>query len=171
MTVNEELQEHTEHARNPFDKQVAASMAIIAAVLAVVSVFGHLTTTEELLWQQRASDQWSYYQAKSIRRYESEIASDLFRSMKDPASTVYASKSDGYRSDGEKIQEQAKKFEEESHLASARALRLHFGEVLLEVAIVFASLAILSKRRGIWVLSVMGGAAGAIIAGTAALIR
>ena len=171
MTVNEELQEHTEHARNPFDKQVAASMAIIAAVLAVVSVFGHLTTTEELLWQQRASDQWSYYQAKSIRRYESEIASDLFRSMKDPESNVYASKSNGYRADGEKIQEQAKKFEEESHLASTRALRLHFGEVLLEVAIVFASLAILSKRRGIWILSVVGGAAGAIIAGTAVLIR
>ena len=48
--------------------------AIIAAALAIVSVLGHLAATEELLNQQRASDQWSFYQAKSIRRYESEIA-------------------------------------------------------------------------------------------------
>src|SRR6266446_2026179 len=77
MSTAEELQEHAEHAQGPFDKRVAASMAIIAALLAVVSVLGHITTTEELLSQQKASDQWAYYQAKSIRRYESEIARDL----------------------------------------------------------------------------------------------
>jgi len=49
MSVAEELQEHAEHAQNPFDKRVAGTMAIIAAALAVVSVAGHITTTEELL--------------------------------------------------------------------------------------------------------------------------
>ena len=60
-------------------------MAIIAAVLAVVSVLGHIATTEELLNQQKASDQWAYYQAKSIRRYTSEFAGDLFASLKNEA--------------------------------------------------------------------------------------
>ena len=68
MASADELQEHAEHAREPFDKRVAATMAIIAALLAVVSVLGHIATTEELLNQQKASDQWAYYQAKSIRR-------------------------------------------------------------------------------------------------------
>ena len=82
MSVEEELQEEIEKAKEPFDKHVAATMAILAAFLAVVAVLGHIMTTEELLLQQKASDQWSYYQAKSIRRYQSEVARDLFAGMK-----------------------------------------------------------------------------------------
>jgi hypothetical protein len=32
MAVNEELEEHVHHAQDPFDKTVAGSMAIIAAL-------------------------------------------------------------------------------------------------------------------------------------------
>src|SRR6202035_941803 len=81
MSVDEELQEHAERAKEPFDKMVAVTMAIIAAMLAVDGVMAHLLTTEELLLQQKASDQWSYYQAKSIRRYNSEVATDIFKAF------------------------------------------------------------------------------------------
>jgi hypothetical protein len=57
MSVDEELQEHAEHAKDPFDKMVAVTMAIIAAMLAIDGVMSHLFTTEELLLQQKASDQ------------------------------------------------------------------------------------------------------------------
>ena len=33
MSVEEELQEHAEHAKEPFDKMVAVTMAIIAAII------------------------------------------------------------------------------------------------------------------------------------------
>src|SRR6266849_5238549 len=100
MSVSEELHEQTEHAKAPFDKRVAASMAILAATLAIVSVLGHISTTEELLLQQKASDQWSYYQAKSIRRYESEIARDLFANMKNEAlSEQYIKNAEKYKKD------------------------------------------------------------------------
>src|SRR6516162_4663984 len=82
MSANEELQEHTEHAKEPFDKKVAASMAIIAALLAIVSVGSQILSKEELLAQQKASDQWAYYQAKDIRRYDSEIALDVLQAIK-----------------------------------------------------------------------------------------
>ena len=52
MAEHEEIDEHIEHARNPFDKMVAGSMAIIAACLAVVSVLGQHFNTEKLLTQQ-----------------------------------------------------------------------------------------------------------------------
>src|ERR1700720_4338589 len=76
-----ESAEHAEHAQDPFNKRVAATMAMIAAGLAVVAVLGHIKTTEELLNQQKASDQWAYYQAKSIRRYESDIAKDFLAAL------------------------------------------------------------------------------------------
>src|SRR5438046_1744701 len=143
MSTAEELQEHAEHAHNPFDKRVAASMAIIAAALAVVSVLGHISTTEELLLQQKASDEWAFYQAKSIRRYQSETTRDLFAAMGESQAAKkaeYAGNAEKYRRDSDEINEKAKELEAESHLRGRQALRLHVGEIFLEIAIVFASL-------------------------------
>ena len=86
MSVEEELHEHAENAKEPFDKRVAVTMAIIAALLAIVSVLGHILSTEELLAQQKASDQWAYSQAKDIRRYDSEIARDVLKAPASPGS-------------------------------------------------------------------------------------
>ena len=167
MSVSEELQEHAEHAKDPFDKRVAATMAILAATLAIVSVLGHINTTEELLLQQKASDQWSYYQAKSIRRYESEVARDIFAALRsDAKSGEYTKNAERYRKDDEEIQKQAQEFERESHVRGRQALRLHFGEVFLEISIVLASLAILSKRALFWYAAMGGGMLGVSIAAT-----
>src|SRR5437879_10944955 len=116
MSIEEELHEHAEHARAPFEKRVAATMAMIAAALAVVSVLGHIATTEELLNQQRASDQWSFYQGKTIRRYESEIARDVLGAMNSAKAGQYADNLERYKKESEQIQEQAREFEKDSHL-------------------------------------------------------
>lgn len=160
MSIEEELHEHAEHAKEPFDKRVAATMAGIAAALAIVAVFADLTTTEEIVNQQKASDQWSYYQAKSIRRYESEIARDLLTVARSEKAAAYEKNLAKYKKDEEAIQEEARKLEEESHIAGRQALRLHFGEVFLEIGIVLASLAILTKREVMWVGAVMMGLLG-----------
>jgi len=173
MSVEEELQEHAEHAREPFDRTVALTMAVIAAVMAVVSVAGHILTTEELLGQQRASDQWAYYQAKDIRRYESDVARDMMAALSAGPAAInkYAANVERYDKERSEIQNEAKKLEEESHVHGAQALRTHIGEVFLEIAIVLASLAILMKRRPMWYASMLSALVGAGIAATAALIH
>src|ERR1700682_2171317 len=104
MSLNEELQEHSEHAKEPFDRKVAVTMAVIAATLAFVSVAGHLATTEELLRQQQASDQWSFFQAKNSRRYVSEVAKDILNGMNTESARVSAEKyeknTDRYEKEG-----------------------------------------------------------------------
>jgi hypothetical protein len=73
--------EHAEHAQhqahNPFDRQVAMSMAIMAAVLAGVTLVSHRGHTETLRlateagsYHTQASDAWNLYQAKNIRSHE-----------------------------------------------------------------------------------------------------
>ena len=71
-----------------------------------------------------------------------------------------------YRKDHDDIQDKATEFEKERDHKGAQALRLEISEVFLEVAIVFASLAILSKRPLVWYLSMLGAAAGVCIAAT-----
>lgn len=171
----DELKENAEKAHDPFDRRVGASMAMIAAVLAVVAVYGHITTTEELLMQQRASDQWAFYQAKALRRYQSDTTSDVLGAL--PGETAaamarkYAGNVERYEKEGEEIQEKAREYERESRVSGQRALRLHMGEIFLEIAIVFASLAILTKRGLLWGTSLGSAGIGALIAATALLIR
>ena len=172
MSVHEEVEEHVHHAEEPFDKRVAGSMAIVAALLAVVSVWGQHLTTEELLLQQRSSDQWAYYQAKSIRRYISETTRDTVQQVKgDPAVvTRYNQAADKYRKDGEDIQKEAQGLQNESEETGRKAVRVHGGEVFLEIAIVFSSLAILTKRSILFGAGLLAGLAGIGISVSALLL-
>src|SRR5690348_6997468 len=68
----------------PFDRRVAMTMAIIAALLALVTMLSHRAHTETLssqeqansvrtqanIYHTRASDEWAFYQAKNIRSVE-----------------------------------------------------------------------------------------------------
>jgi hypothetical protein len=173
MSVEEELQENAEKAKEPFDRNVALTMAVIAAVMAIVSVAGQVLVTEELLNQQKASDQWAFYQAKDIRRYESDIARDMMAALSAGPAAInkYAANMERYDKDRGEIQAEAKKLEEESRFHGAQALRAHLGEVFLEIAIVLASLAILTKRRPMWFASILSGLVGAAIAATALLLH
>ena len=161
MAVNEELEEHVHHAQDPFDKTVAGSMAIIAALLAVVSVLGQHFQTEELLSQQKASDQWAFYQAKDIRRYSAQVEQDTLAQMKSAPASIskYAQDEKRYAKQRAEIQDQAREFEKERDKSAHRAVRFHVGEVFLEVAIVFSSLSILMKQRALF----LAGAAAALI--------
>lgn len=167
MSTGEELHEQAEHASHgePFNKRVAATMAMIAAALALVSVLGHMTTTEELLLQQKSSDQWAYYQAKSIRRYESEVARDILQSLqKTDVAANYTKKAAQYRDEQTGIQKEAEKLQTESEFAGRKARRFHFGELLLEIAIVLSSLAILTHREAMFWFAVACGLGGVAVA-------
>jgi hypothetical protein len=87
--------EHTQHhAHDPFDRRVALTMAIIAAILAGVTLLSHRGHTETLrlstqsnIHHTQATDQWNLYQAKNIRSYEFQafLMTDMLRSAKDPS--------------------------------------------------------------------------------------
>src|SRR5215470_11681596 len=87
--------EHAEHAQHaahdPFDRRVAFTMAVIAALLAVVTMLSHRAHNDTLLLQAegnrlqtesnilhtQASDLWSYFQAKKNRQYLYEANADM----------------------------------------------------------------------------------------------
>ena len=169
MSADEEVEEHVHHAQSPFDKIVAGCMAIIAAGLAVVSMLAQHYNTETVLNQQLASDQWAYYQAKDIRRYVAQSTHDSLMALKGDRGQAahFAEESAKYRKQADEIRERAQKYEEERTADSRLALRFDFGEVFLEVGIVFASLAILTKRRFFFVLGIASAFTGGVFAATA----
>lgn len=166
MSVHEEVEEHVHHAHGAFDKQVAGCMAIIAALLAIVSVLGTHFNTEKLLAQQQASDQWAYYQAKDIRRYTAQVAGDIFAQIKadQKMTKKYGQDSARYRDQTADIQEKARDFEKERDKMGRDADSFHLGEVFLELAIVLSSLAILTKRKPLFYGGLVSSVIGILIA-------
>src|SRR5947209_19900917 len=73
-----ELQEHAEHAKHdPTLAPVSLTMAILAVLVAIVSLLGHRAATEAVLTHAKASDQWAYYQAKNIPGHEDKVFANL----------------------------------------------------------------------------------------------
>ncbi len=171
MSANEELHEQIHASRDPFERTVAASMAIIAALLATVSVLGQHFNTEELLKEQESADQWSFAQAKDIRRYSAQVAQDTLAASKADRAIVQRYANEGARYDKERreIQQQARELQGESEKNGRRANRFHLAEVLLEIAIVLSSLAILSKARYFFWFGAGASLAGVLLASTAFL--
>ena len=167
----EELKEHTEHARDPFDKTVAGAMAIIAAFLAIVSVLGQHYNTEQLLEQEQATDQWAYWQAKDIRRYVAEATKDLMTQSHAPndALSRYEKDSARFKNDQANIKEKADELEKERDVSGEKAHKFHYGEVFLEVAIVLLSLSILTKRRPLALFGIVSAVVGVVWASTGLL--
>ena len=168
MSANEELEEHVHHAQEPFEKLAAGSMAIIAALLAVVSVLGQHFNTEKLLLQGKASDEWAYSQAKDIRHYIAQATRDSLADQKpnSPLVNTYGQDAKRYKKEVGEIQDRARDFEKERDQNGEKADRFHMGEVFLEVAIVMSSLAILTKRKAFFGVGAISALAGIVISAT-----
>lgn len=167
----DELQEMHEHANeahhDPSLAPVTITMAILAVVVAAVSLLGHRAHTEELLLQNKSTDQWAYYQAKNIRRHSYELFLDLL-SVSEPKNTEMADKIkqkysreiERYNGEQKEIETEAKNLEQEVNLERRKGDRFDMGEVCLECALVICSITLLTKRRIFWAGGLFLGLAG-----------
>ena len=175
----QELHEHAEHARHdPSAAPVSLSMAVLAVVVASVSLLGHRTHTEEVVLQNRASDEWAYYQAKNIRRHEDQMFVDLSSLMQsrdgDQLAKLqqrYSDEAKRYSEEQKDLQAEANGLEGETHLASRKADRYDLSEVFLEIALVVTSITLLSKKRGFWYAGIVLGVIGTAVAITGVMLH
>jgi hypothetical protein len=166
--------EPPERSPQPELLPVSLTLSILAVLVAGVTLLGHRTHTEELLVQARATDQWSFYQAKNIRRHNYEMFSDLLSVVRaEDSATVaalrakYKKELDRYAKDKEEIQSEAKALERERDLLRHKADRFDAGEGLLEIALVISSITLMTRRRIFWHAGMLIAGIGLVVAVTA----
>jgi Domain of unknown function (DUF4337) len=173
-----ELEEQAEEAAQHKLAPVTVTMAILAVLVAAVSLLGHRAHTEEMLNQTRATDHWAYYQAKEIRRRNYELFVDemsVFALQKseqaDKVKEKYQKEIERYKEEGQDIQAEARKAEEEVAAERRHANYFDLGEVLLEAALVICSITVLTRKRFFWYLGTALGLIGLGIDITGLLVR
>jgi hypothetical protein len=76
-----------------------------------------------------------------------------------------------YNEELKEIQGEAKNLENEVATQQRRADRFDLGEVMLEAALVIASITLLTRKKIFWAVGLIAGAAGTIIAASGLLIH
>jgi Domain of unknown function (DUF4337) len=163
-----------ERGETSFGRRAALTTAIYAVVLSIASLGGNNTVKEMLLAQQQSSDQWAFYQAKVIREHQYRGQKMLLEAQLAEPSTLkgaerakvealaakFSEEEKRYNGEKKEIEAEAKKLEAARDHRRERHPYFEFGEVLLQIAIVSASVAILStSRQMFWfslVLAVLG---------------
>ena len=156
--LHEKVRESAEHTREVWISWVALSTALLAVLAAIASMLSGQHANEAMMDQIEASDQWNYYQAKSIK------ASVLDAKMTTAGTPDESDRSKLARY--EKEQEEIKS-EAEGRQAAAKS-NFHRHEVyaravaMFQIAIAVAAISALTRKRHFWLVSLLFGVAGCI---------
>jgi hypothetical protein len=170
----EELAERRDRA---FSRRVALTTAVYAVVLAIASLGGNNAMKEMLLAQQQSSDQWAYYQAKVVREHVNRANKLVFEAhLAEPAAYPapqraqyaalakrVAAEEQRMAADKKEIEREARKLERERDLHRDRDPYFDYAEVLLQIAIVTASVSILAVSRPMFWFSGLLAVLGALL--------
>ena len=171
--------EHNSHEQGSGSaKSKHMRSAITAAILAVFAALGSLLSghaaNEAILLQSKASDQWTYFQAKSTKGHLYEVNKTLVealmqsrsggdaQSLKDLSNQI-DSKMKGYEKEKKVIEEKATDLEKESAHEFAAHQMYSFAVACFQICIVMASVSILVESAALYKISVAGGVAGVVI--------
>src|SRR5258708_56444 len=96
----------------PHDAEGHTSLAVAKAaqtvLVATVSLLGHRTSIEEVVLQNKVSDQWAYYQAKNIRRHNDELFADIISVVNSKDAEAAGKLQEKYRAEADRYRDEQK---------------------------------------------------------------
>lgn len=155
-----------------------ALTTVVFAVCATLSTFkGGNFSTLAVMSQSQASDQWSYYQAKSIKGYVYEIQKEKLelelkvmgqKAAKGIAEEyekkldAYAKKIKKYEDEKAKIEKEATELERVRAEAQRHSRAFGVAVIFLQIAILLSSISALMKKKILWLLGSVVGVLGIV---------
>ncbi|HTG00816.1 MAG TPA: DUF4337 domain-containing protein [Nitrospirota bacterium] len=166
-----------EEKKEPWLNYLALTTVIFAVCATLSTLKGGGYSTRSVMSQAQASDQWSYYQAKSIKSYVYELQREKFemdlKAMKGGAAKAladeYRKKIDGYtekvkRYEDEKadIMKSAKSLETVRDESQKHSAAFGLAAMFLQIAILLSSIAALMKKKLFWFIGMAAGCFGLV---------
>lgn len=170
------------------EKWIGVYIAVLAVILAICSMGGGNAAKEATLKNIEASNTWAFFQAKNMRRHVLRLQADdlelrlahdggLTENAKgalrvkiadyrrqDEVLTRDPEKEASKREGLDQLWERGKTLETQRDIAMRKDPYFDYAEALLQIAIVLASVAIISRRgQLLLMMSAVLGAAGALL--------
>jgi hypothetical protein len=143
--LHEEIQERAEEKREKWTLYVALSTAFMAVLAALAGLLAGHHANEALIERVKASDNWNLYQSKSVKQ-EIAVNTDLIMHVQDHSAAI--AKYDKDKADAMKDAREAERKSEE-HLS--KHVPLASAVTAFQIAIAISAIAILTRRKVLWV--------------------
>jgi len=191
MEAAEQIAEAKEPADESFKNRAALIIAFMAMLLAITSLGGGNAAEDMANNNIQASDTWAFYQAKTVRQTTFRVAADALEAdlranpnMPPEAREFMQKKLEEYRATAARYEDEpdkddpgnilkgegrkqlsarARDFEVKREEAAKQDPNFDFSEALFQIAIVLASVSILSGSRLILRFSLAVGLAAALL--------
>ena len=167
----ENLQEHVhhsaQHSGEGWVSWVALSTAILAVLATIASLLSGQHANEAMMSQIAASDQWNYYQSKSIKA----SVLDTKISLASAPNESERAKAERYEKEQEEIKSEAEHKQAEAKTDFHRHEVFARGVAMFQIAIAIAAISALTKKRRFWIVSLLFGAVGCIFLALGAMVR
>ncbi|MCL4486019.1 MAG: DUF4337 domain-containing protein [Nitrospirae bacterium] len=170
--------EKREEKRDQWNIRVALTTSILAVFAALSNLESEQKTSEAIMlknsaifYQAKASDQWSFYQAKKIKLHMSENQVHLVELLHSPKSEKVRLENlvEKYKGQVGKIKAKAISFEKDRDRMndlSDRSLAHHhafaLSVVCFQISIVLSSMAVMLRRNSLWFVSLGLGGLGTL---------
>ena len=144
-TINEKAEENSGKEAGRGTMYIAISTALMAVLAAIAGLLAGHHSNEALIEQVKASDQWAWYQAKSIKSAIREININGKANSPSPAQV---------KQEEQSIMDKAKESERlsEDHLNDHKTLAA--AVTLFQVAIAISAISILTRKNILWFIGV-----------------
>jgi aconitase A len=176
-----EIHEYSERLQEGVEKRltyVSLIIAGLAVLVAIVTVLGHRAHTHSLLEQTRAADQWNEYQSRKMRVHQTQIAIDMLSLQPsiDAAATratvaTYKAQVTKWQASLDQAMEKARELEVSVDHEERQAARFDLGEEMLQIAVVLASITLLTRHPKYVIAALVLALAGLLIAASAFLVK
>jgi Domain of unknown function (DUF4337) len=143
--LHEEIQERAEERKEKWILFVALSTAVMAVLAAVAGLLAGHHANEALIERVKASDQWNLYQSKSLKQ-EIAVNTDLIMHSQDHNAAIAK-----YDKDKADAMKEAREAEHESEEHLSKHVPLASAVTAFQIAIAISAIAILTRRKVLWV--------------------
>jgi hypothetical protein len=160
-TLHEAAGGHGGESGPSWVSQVALTAAVLAVAAAITALLAGHHANEAMLEQMKATDEWAYYQAKGIKGAVTESKLEILAALGKEAKAD-EKKFERYKEEQEKISAKAEALEQSSERHMDRHTILARAVTAYQVAIALSAIAVLSRKKVVWFVSLALGAIGTV---------
>lgn len=152
---NEHARDAVAEGKERWVLYVALTTAVIAVLAALSGLLAGDHADEAMLAQMRSSDSWAFYQAKGVKAEILNSTNTILVALGKVAIVETVNQIDKDKKEQVKIMQTAKDQQKESDWHIARHGLLARAVTVFQVAIAIGAISIITKRRTLWLVSVL----------------
>ena len=148
---------------------LALSTAIMAVLAALTTLYMGKFSSRAIMSQGQESDQWAFYQAKSIKEHSFEMSRKTLELQLLSQKGISAEATEAYRAVIAKYDGDIKRYEKERKEIKAKAEEIAarknkaqemggnfaYALIFLQIALMLASISSLTKRKYLWYIALL----------------